>query len=138
LGLANALKFAKVGDKEMSEEILRKLAAIEQRLENLERHERSEEELAVVDGTQKLDRDARFSALLAIVQQLAVREGVSKEHFAKHFHAQLDFQKDRLLRIVEDANQNWAGQIDERTEADQMAPDPPEPLFLPPNPDEEG
>src|SRR3954469_261411 len=90
----------------------------EQRLSRLEKHDWQAEQAAISDTSQVAWREARFAALETLVQELAVREGLSKEQFAKHYEERARFFHDRCLRIAEDIDPSMAGRIDVRGPAD--------------------
>lgn len=93
-------------DKELNEII--------KRLEHLENQNEQAEVAAVMEGQNGVLREAKFAALFSLVHELAAREGVSQEQFVKHFEERVRFYRDYYLRIAENINPNWAGQIDVR------------------------
>jgi hypothetical protein len=59
--------------------------------------------------------DARFFALYSIVMDLAKREGISPEEFARHHKKREQHFHERLLQKVEDRDPTLAAEIDKRS-----------------------
>jgi len=112
-------------DKE-TDEVIRGLAA---RLERLEKHDQQAEAADVIEGSNVALQEAKFAALYSMVQELAAHEGISEEQFLKHFQKRVRVHRDRLLKIAEDINPNWAGQIDERDQDEMPESESYPPLF---------
>jgi hypothetical protein len=112
-------------DKE-TQEIIRKLT---KRVESLENHDQQAEKAAVMQGSNTALQEARFAALYSITQELAAREGLSEEQLLEHFQKRVRYYQDRLLRIAEDINPNWAAQIDERGSSEMPEGESYPPLF---------
>jgi hypothetical protein len=102
------------GVKDMDKELKEIIADLTKRLEFLERHDRQAEAAAVMEGQNTVDQRAQFLALYSIVQELSDREGVSEVQFLEHFQKRVPHYRDYLLRIAENINPNWSGQIDAR------------------------
>ncbi len=85
-----------------------------ERVVRLENHDAQAEEAAVMEGQNTALREARFNALYSLAQELAAHEGISEEQF---------------LKIAEDINPNWAGQIDERDQDEMPESESYPPLF---------
>ena len=116
--------FALVGDE--TEELIRRLL---ERVQRLESHDEQAEQAALLASKNDARREARFLALLSIVQELSAHEELSEEQFLKHFEGRVRFYQDRLLQKAEDIDPNWAGQIDERGQGDMPESESYPPLF---------
>jgi hypothetical protein len=80
--------------------------------------------------TQELMKNnARFLALESIVEELAVREGVSASQLSKHIEERARVYLDQILRTASDTEPNMAGQIDDRPLDDIPESDSFPPLF---------
>lgn len=88
------------------------------RLKRLEQIDKVEEQLVLKNTSNQTLEAAQFRALCSMVQELAEREGLSRELFVKHFEERVRHYRDYLLRIAENINPSVAAQIDERTPAD--------------------
>jgi len=108
------------------EEIIRKLS---ERVERLEKQDQQAEAVAVIQGQNTTLQEAKFNALYSIVHELAAHEGISEEQIVEHFRERVRFYQDQLLRIAEDINPNWAGQIDERDQGEMPESESYSPLF---------
>lgn len=64
-------------------------------------------------GSYQLD-DARFSALLSIVEELAERAGLPREEFRRHFATRQQWFHHQNLQTIEEKHPNLAGEIDTR------------------------
>lgn len=102
---------------------------LEQRLTRLEDHDEQAEMGALMGTQNEALRQARFLALMSMVQELCDREGVVGEQFLKHFDERVRFYHDQLLQKAEDTDANLAAQIDERGLADMPDSESYPPLF---------
>jgi hypothetical protein len=87
------------------------------------------EKAAVIEGQNVVEQQAKFAALYSIVQELAAHERVSEEQFLQRFQERVLHYRDYFLRIAENINPNWAGQIDVRGQSDMPEGESYPPLF---------
>lgn len=87
---------------------------------------------AVAESTNEAKEFAHFEALLTVVQELTLHEGISREEFLKHYDSLYQHSLDQYLQKLEETSPGFAAEIDKRTIAEIELTESSTPLFPPP------
>jgi hypothetical protein len=113
----------------MDKELEARLKELEKRLARLENQDQQAEQAAVIEGSNLALSRAQFAALYSMVFELSIHEGISLERCQEHFEERVRHYRDYFLRIAENINPNWAGQIDVRDQSEMPDSESYSPLF---------
>lgn len=105
---------------------------LQERVAKIEANIKSLSDLSAMNATNNITDDARVMAIYSIVQELAIKAGVTPEDFAAHYRIRYRWWHDHYLRHLEDASPAAAASMDQRSIEEASVPVAYPPLFDPP------
>jgi hypothetical protein len=93
-------------------------------------------EQAIAESAKDAKDLANFEALMTVIEELALHEGISRAEFQMHYDSLYQHCLERYLQKLEETDPRFAGEIDTRTIAEIESTESLSPLFPPPPEDE--